>query len=233
MAAGDRGAVRGAHADVLEAVNARGDRLRTRLGDVFAAHGLPMCDDRAGLADEHPRHTGPGPLHGRPRGGRRSMAGTALLRRARCRLLPRPARLHRAVDRDHRRRHRRIRRGRRRVGNTREHSRMADFDLIVRGGSLHDGNGSEPRTADVAVPRRADRRGGPGRWHGCPRDRRRRACSSRPASSTSTAHYDGQATWDDRLQPVVVARRHHRRDEQLRRRLRAGARPATTTASSS
>ena len=29
--------------EVLEAVNARGDRLRTRLGEVFATHGLPMC----------------------------------------------------------------------------------------------------------------------------------------------------------------------------------------------
>ena len=34
-------------------------------------------------------------------------------------------------------------------------------------------------------------------------------------------HYDGQATWDERLTPSVLAWRHHRRDGQLRRRLRA------------
>ena len=28
---------------------------------------------------------------------------------------------------------------------------MAHYDLIIRGGTLHDGTGSEPRVADIAV----------------------------------------------------------------------------------
>ncbi len=46
--------------EVLEAVNARGDRLRTRLGDVFAAHGLPMC--MTGLGSLMNIHGTPGPV---------------------------------------------------------------------------------------------------------------------------------------------------------------------------
>ena len=102
---------------------------------------------------------------------------------------------------------------------------MADFDLIVRGGSLLDGNGSEPRTADVAVADGADRRGGHGSTVRLPARSTPTALLVTPGFVDIHAHYDGQATWDNRLQPVVVARRHHRGDEQLRRRLRAGARP--------
>lgn len=75
---------------------------------------------------------------------------------------------------------------------------MATFDLVIRGGSLVDGTGTEPRTADVAV------RGGMvievGRVDGT---------SSRtidadgllvtPGFVDIHAHYDGQALWDDRL----------------------------------
>ena len=77
---------------------------------------------------------------------------------------------------------------------------MADFDLIVRGGSLHDGNGSEPRTADVAV------RDGliveVGRVDGsAAREIDADGALVIPGIVDIHAHYDGQATWDNRLQP--------------------------------
>ena len=46
--------------DVLEAVNARGERLRARLGEVFAAHDVPMCvTGRGSLMNIHGT---PGPV---------------------------------------------------------------------------------------------------------------------------------------------------------------------------
>ncbi len=46
--------------EVLEAVNARGERLRTRLGEVFAAHDVPMCvTGRGSLMNIHGT---PGPV---------------------------------------------------------------------------------------------------------------------------------------------------------------------------
>ncbi|HOB92634.1 MAG TPA: amidohydrolase family protein [Aquabacterium sp.] len=77
---------------------------------------------------------------------------------------------------------------------------MPDYDLIIRGGSLHDGLGSPARTADVAI---------------------KDGCVAAIGTVTGTAaetidatgllvtpgfvdvhtHYDGQATWSQRLQP--------------------------------
>lgn len=77
---------------------------------------------------------------------------------------------------------------------------MPDYDLIIRGGSLHDGLGSPTRTADVAI---------------------KDGCVAAIGAVTGTAaetidatgllvtpgfvdvhtHYDGQATWSQRLQP--------------------------------
>ena len=77
---------------------------------------------------------------------------------------------------------------------------MADFDLIIRGGTVHDGLGNPGRLADVAV-----------------KDGRIAAIGSITGSATETldasgllvtpgfvdvhTHYDGQATWSQRLQP--------------------------------
>jgi N-acyl-D-amino-acid deacylase len=77
---------------------------------------------------------------------------------------------------------------------------MADYDLILRGGTVHDGLGSPARVADVAV-----------------KDGRIAAIGSVAGSASETidargllvtpgfvdvhTHYDGQATWSQRLQP--------------------------------
>lgn len=77
---------------------------------------------------------------------------------------------------------------------------MADHDLIIRGGSVHDGLGSPARTADVAI-----------------KDGRVVAIGDVTGTATETldargllvtpgfvdvhTHYDGQATWSQRLQP--------------------------------
>lgn len=77
---------------------------------------------------------------------------------------------------------------------------MADFDLIIRGGTVHDGLGGAPRVADIAV-----------------KDGRIAAIGVVSGSATEEiqaggqivtpgfvdAHtdYDGQATWENRLAP--------------------------------
>jgi N-acyl-D-aspartate/D-glutamate deacylase len=72
---------------------------------------------------------------------------------------------------------------------------MAEFDLIVRGGSLIDGTGSPARTADVAV------RDGRVAEVGRVRATATRTIDADGALVDIHAHYDGQATWDERLQP--------------------------------
>ena len=76
----------------------------------------------------------------------------------------------------------------------------AQFDLVVRNGTVIDGTGGEPREADVAV-----------RMAGSPPS----AASLVPGARRSTpaawlvtpgfvdihTHYDGQVTWDDRFAP--------------------------------
>jgi N-acyl-D-aspartate/D-glutamate deacylase len=77
---------------------------------------------------------------------------------------------------------------------------MAEFDLIVRNGTLIDGTGAEPRHADVAV------RDGVivdvGRVDGTA-DRQIDADGALviPGIVDIHAHYDGQATWEERMQP--------------------------------
>ena len=97
---------------------------------------------------------------------------------------------------------------------------MAEFDLVIRNGTVLDGTGGEPREADVAIKDgriaavgsrrrrgpRGDRRQGPRRDAGL----RRRAHALRRPGDLGRP-----------LQPVVGPRRDHRADGQLRRRLRA------------
>ena len=78
--------------------------------------------------------------------------------------------------------------------------RMAELDLIVRGGSLVDGTGAGARTADVGV------RDGVIVEVGTIDGTARRVIDADgalviPGIVDIHAHYDGQATWDERLQP--------------------------------
>jgi N-acyl-D-aspartate/D-glutamate deacylase len=77
---------------------------------------------------------------------------------------------------------------------------MSDHDLIIRGGTVIDGTGAPARTADVAV--RASTITEVGRVTGAAR----RVIDAdgllvTPGFVDIHAHYDGQATWSDRLTP--------------------------------
>ena len=77
---------------------------------------------------------------------------------------------------------------------------MAEHDLVIRGGTVIDGTGAEPRTADVAVD--GDRITEVGRVDGT--GRRELSADGllvTPGIVDIHCHYDGQATWDNRLQP--------------------------------
>ena len=103
-------------------------------------------------------------------------------------------------------------------------------DLVIRGGTIVDGLGSAPRTADVAVD--DGRITEVGTVDGAARETiDADGLLVTPGFVDVHTHYDGQATWDSQLAPVVLARRHHRRRRQLRRRLRAGAARAASRSS--
>ncbi len=77
---------------------------------------------------------------------------------------------------------------------------MAEHDLVIRGGTVVDGTGAPRRTADVAVSHgritevgRVDGRGG--------REIDADGAVVAPGFVDIHTHYDGQATWDSRLQP--------------------------------
>ena len=77
---------------------------------------------------------------------------------------------------------------------------MAEHDLVIRGGTVVDGTGAPRRTADVAV------RDGIVTEVGDVTGRSRREIDADGALVTPGfvdihCHYDGQATWDERLQP--------------------------------
>ena len=77
---------------------------------------------------------------------------------------------------------------------------MAEFDLIIRGGTVHDGLGGAPRVADVAV--KDGRIAAIGDVSGSALeeiDARGRIVT--PGFVDVHTHYDGQATWEHRLAP--------------------------------
>ena len=77
---------------------------------------------------------------------------------------------------------------------------MAELDLIVRGGTVLDGTGSPARTADVGVLDGAIV--GVGRLDASAfRELDADGLLVTPGFVDIHAHYDGQATWDDRLVP--------------------------------
>ena len=79
-----------------------------------------------------------------------------------------------------------------------------DFELIVRGGTVVDGTGSEACTADVAVATAASPRSGTVEGQAPAGRSTPTACSSRPGFVDIHTHYDGQATWDAAARAVVA-----------------------------
>jgi N-acyl-D-aspartate/D-glutamate deacylase len=77
---------------------------------------------------------------------------------------------------------------------------MAEHDLVIRGGTVIDGTGAPRRTADVAVSHgritEVGRVDGRGR-----REIDADGAVVAPGFVDIHTHYDGQATWDSRLQP--------------------------------
>ncbi len=74
------------------------------------------------------------------------------------------------------------------------------YDLVVRGGLLHDGTGAEPRQADVAVKDGVIAAVGEVAGSGAEEiDARGQVVA--PGFVDIHTHYDGQATWDARMQP--------------------------------
>ena len=76
----------------------------------------------------------------------------------------------------------------------------AQFDLVVRGGTVLDGTGSPPREADVAV--QGGRIAAIGPIAGAGREEiDARGLAVTPGFVDIHTHYDGQVTWDDRFTP--------------------------------
>jgi N-acyl-D-amino-acid deacylase len=78
---------------------------------------------------------------------------------------------------------------------------MADYDLLIRGGTLIDGTGAAPRQCNVAIRdgRIASLDPGPGARAAETIDARGRIVT--PGFVDVHTHYDGQATWDAHLAP--------------------------------
>ncbi len=74
------------------------------------------------------------------------------------------------------------------------------FDLVIRGGTVVDGSGGQPHTADVAIS--GDRIVEVGTVDGSgAREIAAAGAIVTPGFVDIHTHYDGQATWDNRLQP--------------------------------
>jgi N-acyl-D-aspartate/D-glutamate deacylase len=77
---------------------------------------------------------------------------------------------------------------------------MAHYDLIIRGGTLHDGTGSEPRVADIAV--KDGRIAAIGEViGGASEEIDARGLLVTPGFVDVHTHYDGQTTWESQLAP--------------------------------
>jgi len=77
---------------------------------------------------------------------------------------------------------------------------MAQYDLIIRGGMVHDGMGNAPRLADVAV--KDGRIAAVGAVSGtADQELDARGLIVTPGFVDVHTHYDGQATWEQRMAP--------------------------------
>ncbi len=77
---------------------------------------------------------------------------------------------------------------------------MTDFDLIIRGGTVHDGLGSEPRITDIAV--KDGRIAAIGEISGTAGEELdAKGLLVTPGFVDVHTHFDGQATWEHRLAP--------------------------------
>jgi len=77
---------------------------------------------------------------------------------------------------------------------------MADFDLVIRGGTVADGTGAGTREADVAV--KDGKIAAVGQLSGKGSEEiAAKGLLVTPGFVDIHTHYDGQATWDSRLQP--------------------------------
>jgi N-acyl-D-amino-acid deacylase len=71
------------------------------------------------------------------------------------------------------------------------------YDLIIRGGTVVDGSGAKPRTADVAVQDGLIVEVGGGARRTIDAD----GLTVTPGFVDVHTHFDGQATWDPHLTP--------------------------------
>jgi N-acyl-D-aspartate/D-glutamate deacylase len=79
---------------------------------------------------------------------------------------------------------------------------MADYDLKITGGKIYDGEGGAPFIGDVAIL--AGRIVAVGQAPGAAAETIDAAgCIVTPGFLDAHTHYDGQATWDDRLEPSI------------------------------
>src|SRR5437868_9352552 len=88
------------------------------------------------------------------------------------------------------------------MGNrlSQERAMAAQFDRVVRGGTVFDGAGGEPREADVAV--QDGLIAAVGRIAGGAREEiDASGLMVTPGFVDIHTHYDGQVTWDDRFSP--------------------------------
>ncbi len=77
---------------------------------------------------------------------------------------------------------------------------MSEFDLVIRGGTIHDGTGGDAIEADIAIS--GDRIAEIGRVSGSGREEiDAKGKLVAPGWVDIHTHYDGQATWDQRLRP--------------------------------
>ena len=74
------------------------------------------------------------------------------------------------------------------------------YDLVIRGGTVYDGSGGAPYVADVGI--KDGRIAAVGRIAGVAREEIDAAGKMvSPGWVDIHTHYDGQATWDERMQP--------------------------------
>jgi N-acyl-D-aspartate/D-glutamate deacylase len=78
---------------------------------------------------------------------------------------------------------------------------MSDYDLIITGGTLIDGSGSEPRQCDIAVKDGRIASLNPGRDAKAAETIDARGRIVTPGFVDVHTHYDGQATWDTHMTP--------------------------------